>query len=114
MEHNSDFKYDLIFGIEGELSFADLVNKKIEVKRDRVAHKTGNLFIEYESRNKPSGIATSKSDFYAYYISDVCILISTEKLKDICRKYLNTTKDIKGGDNNTSKGILLPVIELFK
>ena len=33
MEHNSDFKYDLIFGIEGELSFADLVNKKVEVKR---------------------------------------------------------------------------------
>jgi|TARA_R110000868_G_scaffold365726_1_gene628610 hypothetical protein len=114
MEHNSDFKYDLIFGIEGELSFADLVNKKVEVKRDRVAHKTGNIFIEYESRNKPSGISTSKSDFYAYYISDVCILISTEKLKDICRKYLNTNKDIKGGDNNTSKGILLPVIELFK
>lgn len=114
MEHNSDFKYDLAFGVEGELSFVDLVNKSVEVKRDRVAHKTGNVFIEYESRGRPSGISTSQSDFYAYYISDVCILISTEKLKDICRKHLNTSKDIKGGDNNTSKGILLPVIELFK
>jgi hypothetical protein len=37
-----------------------------------------------------------------------------DKLKSICREYLNTTKDIVGGDENTSKGILLPIIKLFK
>ena len=114
MEFKSNFEYDLAFGQEGEMSFADLTNKKIEVKRDRLAHKTGNIFIEYESRGKPSGIATSKADFYAYYISDICILITLDKLKSICREYLNTSKDIVGGDDNTSKGILLPIIELFK
>jgi hypothetical protein len=56
MEFKSNFEYDLVFGQEGEMSFADLTNKKIEVKRDRIAHKTGNIFIEYESRGKPSGI----------------------------------------------------------
>ena len=114
MEFKSNFEYDLVFGQEGEMSFADLTNKKIEVKRDRIAHKTGNIFIEYESRGKPSGIATSKADFYAYYIADICILITLDKLKSICREYLNTTKDIVGGDKNTSKGILLPIIKLFK
>jgi len=114
MEHRSDFEYDLAFGVEGELSFADLTNKKIEVKRDRLAHKTGNIFIEYESRGKPSGIAISKSDYYAYYVNEICILIETHRLKSICRRFVGTDKDIKGGDNNTSKGILLSIKELWK
>ena len=29
-----------------------------------------------------------------------------------CRQLLNTELDVKGGDNNTSKGILLPVLQL--
>ena len=29
MQHNSDFKYDLAFGVDGELGFADLVNKSV-------------------------------------------------------------------------------------
>ena len=39
--------------------------------------------------------------------------IKTEKLKELCRKYLNTKKDVLGGDENTSKGILLPIKELL-
>ena len=114
MIHNSDFKYDLQFGIEGESMFAEIVkNKKVEVKRDRKAHITGNIFIEYECRNKPSGISITESDFYAYFVNEVCILIEVHKLKDICRQYLKTKYDIYGGDNNTSKGILLPIIKLF-
>ncbi len=113
MEYRNDFAYDLAFGQEGEKAFVNLTNKKVEVKRDRVAHKTGNIFIEYESRGKPSGIATTQSDYYAYFINDVCVLVETERLKDICREFIGTDKDIKGGDENTSKGILLPLINLF-
>jgi hypothetical protein len=40
-------------------------------------------------------------------------LIETKILKERCRKYLNTNRDKLGGDNNTSKGILLPINELF-
>jgi len=110
MKHNNDFAYDLEFGQEGESQFAEIVNnKKVEVKRDRVAHKTGNLFIEYESRGKPSGIATSQADTYAYWIGEACLVISSERLKHICRNYIGTEFDILGGDNNTSKGILLPI-----
>jgi len=38
--------------------------------------------------------------------------MKAEALKDKCRKYLGTRRDVVGGDNNTSKGILLPVYEL--
>jgi len=114
MNHNSDFAFDLQFGIEGESQLAEIVaNKKVEVKRDRVAHETGNVFIEYQSRNKPSGIATTQADFYAYWIGEVCVLISTDKLKTICRQFLGSEFDRVGGDNNSSKGILLPIEKLF-
>lgn len=39
-----------------------------EVKSDRLACRTGNLAIEYQCNAKPSGISTSQSDFYVYYI----------------------------------------------
>ena len=35
------------------------------------------------------------------------------KLKKLCRPYLNTKRDVKGGDDNTSKGILLPIKDLL-
>lgn len=116
MKHNSDFKYDLKLGQIGERYLADILeNQKIEVKTDLQANKTGNVFIEYESRNKPSGIAKTEAQFYTFILSnELIILIDTDSLKDICRGYLSTPKDIKGGDSNTSKGILLPVKELIR
>jgi len=116
MKYNSDFKYDLDLGLLGEkLTIDILTNKKIEVKTDYKALQTGNVFVEYFSRGKESGISVSKSDWYCFIISnDNIIFIKTEKLKDLCRKYLNTTKDVLGGDNNTSAGILLPLKELLQ
>ena len=86
--------------------------KKIEVKTDFKANETGNVFIEYESRGKKSGIATSLADYYCIAIENSFHIMKPELLKEKCRKYLGTKRDVLGGDNNTSKGILLPVIEL--
>lgn len=115
MDYNSDFKYDLKLGQIGEQHLAKILqNKKIEVKTDYKATQTGNIFVEYFSRGKASGISTTQAEWYAYLLSnDKIILISTKKLKQICRKYLWTTRDVKGGDNNTSQGILLPIKQLL-
>jgi len=115
MNFNSDFKYDLQLGQLGEKYLNDiLANKKIEVKTDLQFKDTGNIYIEYESRNKPSGIATTQSDWYAFVLSkEKIILIETHKLKDICRKYIGTKFDKRGGDNNTSKGICVPIKEIL-
>tara|TARA_R110000744_G_scaffold361091_1_gene468758 strand:- start:3803 stop:4153 length:351 start_codon:yes stop_codon:yes gene_type:complete len=115
MKHNSDFKYDLDLGLLGEKLVLDLLtNKKIEVKTDYKAKDTGNVFIEYSSRGKDSGITISHSDFYCFVTSNENIIfIEIKKLKKLCRKYLNTNRDIKGGDNNTSQGILLPLNEII-
>ena len=113
MKHNNDFKYDLKLGQKGENLLANIILSKgdtIEVKTDLQALTTGNLFIEYESRQKQSGIATTHAIWYSFVLSNTLIItISTDNLKTICREYLNTNRDIKGGDSNTSKGILLPI-----
>lgn len=115
MEYNNDFKYDLKVGQVYEKQFNDLLGSKIEIKRDFRCLETGNIYVEYESRGKRSGISTSEAEYWCYWLSDFhCMFIKTEKLKDLCRKYLNTNRDKAGGDSNTSKGILLPLIEFLK
>ena len=114
MEYNSDFKYDLKLGVLSEEKLSEILHhKRIEVKTDLLTQKTGNVFIEYSSRNKPSGIATTHAEYYAIVIGETIILKTTTELKSIARKYLNTKRDVLGGDNNTSKGILLPITDLL-
>jgi hypothetical protein len=114
MNYCSDFKYDLEVGQVKEKELANIFeNAKIEVKNDLAAHKTGNIFVEYESRGKKSGIAISQADYYCFCFNESFHIIKTENLKELCRKYLWSHKDVLGGDNNTSKGILLPIEDLW-
>jgi hypothetical protein len=114
MNYNNDFKYDLKVGQVKERELANIFSSKtIEVKYDLRADETGNVFIEYESRGKASGISTSESDYYCFCINNTFHLMPSELLKQKCRKYVGTNRDKLGGDSNTSKGILLPINELF-
>jgi hypothetical protein len=115
MRYNNDFKYDLQLGQLAEKKIGDLLSKKkLEVKRDFKAMDTGNVYVEYRSRGKASGLTTTLADYYVFVISfDRIIFIATPKLKQLCRKYVGTNFDIKGGDSNTSQGILLSLDELI-
>ena len=66
------FDIDLKYGTIREEKIAEmLTNKKIEVKSERdMWMKTGNIAIEYESWNKPSGIKATESD---YWFHNLCI-----------------------------------------
>lgn len=114
MKYNSDFRHDLEVGQVGEKALASiLLNKTIEVKTDFGTQKTGNLFVEYHSRGKPSGIATSEADYWCFIISNhQLVIIETERLKEICREHWD--RRVKGGDSNTSLGVLVPVISIVK
>jgi len=114
MNYNSDFKYDLKVGKVKEFELDKIFNSKaIEVKYDLKALETKNVFVEYFSRDKPSGIAKTMADYYCFCFGDTFHLIETSLLKERCRKYIGTDRDRLAGDNNTSKGILLPINELF-
>ena len=61
------FNKDLSYGKKHE----KLVMKSMEnfeLKTDRMAHKTGNVYVEFQSRGKNSGILTSKSDTWIFKI----------------------------------------------
>ena len=114
MQFNNDFAFDLIVGQMAEKELAAVLqDKRIEVKSDKLAHKTGQFFVEYESRGKRSGIATTQADYYCFEVRGIFILVSVPTLKIIARKYIGTERDVKGGDSNTSKGILLPILDLL-
>jgi len=113
VDYNNDFKFDLKVGQVKEKEIAEILNnKKIEVKKCTDA--IFNVFVEYESRGKKSGISTTEAEYYCFAFKYSFVIIETEKLKRKCRKYLNTDMDKLGGDNNTSKGILIPFNELIK
>ena len=114
MDYNNDFKYDLKVGQTKEKELGDIFgNSTVEVKYDLQALRTRNVYVEYFSRGKLSGIATTKADYYCFAIGNTFHLIPTKELNKRCLKYKGTNRDKLGGDNNTSKGILLPIEELF-
>lgn len=115
MEYKSDFEYDLKIGQLAEQKLGNAFeNKTIEVKRDLKANETGNLFIEFESRGKPSGIDKSKADYWCFALKTVFILISSENLKALVEPLKGTDREKRGGDNNTSVGVLLKITDLLQ
>ena len=109
------FTKDLSYGKKHE----KLVMKSMEnfeLKTDRMAHKTGNVYVEFQSRGKDSGIRTSKSDTWIFKIPNgkdqhlFSIHIPLTRLKKLVTK---NYRIVPGGDNLTSRGYLVPLKDLI-
>ena len=109
------FTKDLSYGKKHE----KLVMKSMEnfeLKTDRMAHKTGNVYVEFQSRGRDSGIRTSKSDTWIFKIPNgrdthlFSIHIPLTRLKKLVNK---NYKVVPGGDNLTSRGYLVPLTDLI-
>jgi len=109
------FEKDLSYGKKHE----KLVMKSMEnfeLKTDRKAYQTGNVYVEFESRNKNSGIRTSKSNTWIFKIVNAkdthlfSIHIPLSRLKKLVSKDYRV---VPGGDNLTSKGYLVPIKDLI-
>ena len=110
------FSKDLSYGKKHE----KLVMKSMEnfeLKTDRMAHKTGNVYVEFQSRGRDSGIRTSKSDTWIFKIVSkgdrhlFSIQIPLTRLKKLVSKDYRV---VPGGDNLTSRGYLVPITDLIK
>jgi len=118
------FKKDLIFGQKSEQYIYDIFSNdpRIEVKTERNQWKhTGNIFVEYECRGKPSGIKVSEAKtwiicFYYNGLIEHSIIFNLHWLKHILRELYvkGVAKKINGGDDNLSKGLLIPIKEIVK
>ena len=89
--------------------------KSYEVKADRRAKNTGNLFIEFEFKGEHSGINATKADYWIHYITETenvkqskrFLKIKTEKLRKMLLD--NYFEVRKGGDNYQALGFLVPI-----
>ena len=108
MGNNSDFRYDLRFWIP------DIGIRLIELKHDYITHKTNNLAIEYSSRGKESGINTTKSDYYMFFLDKLNELwmITTKNLRSLIA--VNLFKKINGGDEGSNTLFYLIPKDEFK
>ena len=84
-----------------------------EIKADRISYITNNISIEYECNNKLSGISSTTSNYYAYFVIKPntnydLYIIPTEIIRD---NIINKTykKSIVGGDNYKSKMYLFDI-----
>jgi len=104
-------EYDIIVNHNGS-------ETKYEIKADRLSYKTGNLCIEIANSGRPSGITSTKSDYWGYFVikSDGYDLyvIPTEELKEMA--FSKQYKSIRGGDGKKSDLVLIPIhhVEKFK
>lgn len=119
------FGFDLAYGQKFEKELEHIINEqvvswfcgaKIECKSDRLSAKTGNMYFEYESRGKPSGLAVTESDYFAYDTGLCIYLFRTDKLKAFLRTGFSSGKykEFKAGDDKTSTGLLVPIIDLVR
>ena len=93
----------------------DNKNYKFEVKADRLSRRTGNFFIEIESRaGKPSGLKTSKADFYILILPnnnfkqiEKCYQVPISKMLEFEKNSTNFRKSF-----DTGLGFLLNMTEI--
>ena len=112
-----NFDLDLKFGQEKENELQEILhNEPLECKCDKRCIDTGNVFVEFEDRGKPSGISITKSTFYAFCLYkkerekiQIWVLIPTEILKKLMKKYPVKS----GGDNWEARGHIIPKQDLL-
>jgi hypothetical protein len=93
----------------------DNIKYKFEVKADRMSRRTGNFFIEIESKSgKPSGLRTTEADYYLLILPNCnfkqiekCFEIPVSKMLEFEK---NTTNFRKSFD--TGLGFLLSMKEI--
>lgn len=111
------FDIELRYGEAREDAFvwvlyeADVAIKTIEHKSDLACRRTGNVFVEYRQKGRPSGISTTQSDYWATEFDDDCwVIIPTKRMKQIARRAMRDKgRRTRGGDFNNYEGVLVPI-----
>jgi hypothetical protein len=106
------FDMDLAHGEARETAFVQALQScHVEHKSDQKVRVTGNVFVEYRQKGRPSGIATTEAEWYAIeYADDAWIVVRTSLLKALARR----APKRHGGDFNQYEGALVPITHLIR
>lgn len=82
-----DIRVDFARGEIAENKLATLLGEgaTIEVKTDFRCQDTGNIYFEYKCKGKPSGLATTKADWFVIAVGTVMTVLSTAELRNYLR-----------------------------
>lgn len=106
-------KYDLVDIQFSQWAFKDwdikatfnkcwkLIERTYEVKEDRKAEETWNVWIEYMFNGNPSGIYTSKADYIVYKIGDK--FYYADRVRFIIELSKTLKSDVIWWDNDSSQ-----------
>jgi len=108
IHYNNDYRYDIRMEKDGkEMTY--------EVKTDvfctpRFNNDTGNMFIEFFSRDKPSGITVTEADWFVMYYKYLKEIwyIKTDKLKYLITQNDFFISEYSGDQGSNTKGYLIP------
>ena len=95
LKYRDDNQFDILASWQNKLL-------TFEVKEDFTHAKTGNVGLEFSCRNKPSGISTSKAEYYIYKVHNAdgtcgIYLFRTEVLKKMIADKMYF-RIVNGGD----------------
>jgi len=117
-----NFDIDLDFGLIHEDKVRDIFQGKgsIEVKTERdMWSMTGNMAVEIAYKGKPSGITITDAEWWCHLFTidgeiKFMITIEVDELKNRIKQLAktNSVKIVKGGDNDESEIILVPIRKL--
>ena len=112
----SGFDLDLRHGEAREDALVYILLKaRVECKSDSQCSKTGNVFLEFRYKGKPSGLSVTTADWWAIeYDTDSWLLMPTQRLKAIASRAYRAGKVVRGGDMDNSEGVLIPIEWLVK
>ena len=123
-KEKANFDIDLDFGKKTEQEVVDMFESdgRIEVKTERDTWmRTGNIAFEIKYKGNPSGISTTESTWWiqALNYNNQSIMMLTFKvsllrmiLKRVVKEKIAEIK--KGGDDNNSTLILVPIHKLMR
>jgi hypothetical protein len=120
------FDRDLKVGLGAEEWFVTMTGgSKVEIKYDRRATETGNVYVEVEHNPgrkgwKPSGLTISEADAYTFAFGNdgngvptSAITVSTARLKYLVGNSPNAKKVSMDYGSCPTKGIALPITTLL-
>lgn len=91
------------------------IHKSVEVKYDPMSCETGNIVVEIEMYEKPSGLMASTADFWVFYDGEMFVIMPTKNIfKCIFDCKLQYVEFVGNGDTRSKKAFLVKKDTLFK
>lgn len=125
----SNFDIQLAYGLMVEGAIRDLIAKSpdkdttFEVKSDKKAHDTGNIFVELSDGPRSSGLAVTKAHWVIYDLAGlhgldakprVLLWFEAESLWDRLKALREAglyPRPAKGSDGGTVRGMAVPILD---